>query len=278
MRFNPVEMDLFFVIISKMRDREEAEVTLTFSDLKNLCNYSQRGYTRFLDTLKQTYLKYLSLKIINDDKASGIYTAFNLFSDFRIDEGKRTVTLSVQKKYSYILNKLTSNFTRWELSAFVSLSSEYSKSIFRLLKQYKSTGIYDVDISEFRRLLSVPEKYAVKDITRTILKPAIKELREKECFDDLVWEYEHEKKMGAPVKLIKFRFKPEKVPKRISGNKSGESRSTAKKSGFLCPDCGEELYEKEINGDNVWCHPDGWKEDAKCSRIFRTLAEVKGLE
>lgn len=48
--------------------------------------------------------------------------------------------------------------------------------MFRLLKQYKSTGFYIVKIEEFRRILDIPESYRLADIDKRVLQQIEKEL------------------------------------------------------------------------------------------------------
>ncbi|EOA3510694.1 replication initiation protein, partial [Enterococcus faecalis] len=76
----------------------------------------------------------------------------------------------------YIINGLTTEFSRFELSAFTSIRSTYAKTLFRLLMQYRSTGYYVVSIEDFRELLDIPEYYQMGNIDQKVLKPAMKEL------------------------------------------------------------------------------------------------------
>ena len=60
-------------------------------------------------------------------------------------------------KSFFLLNQLTSNFTRFELKEFVTLKSSYSKEFYRRMKQFKNTGFWKCSIEEFRYLLDIPE-------------------------------------------------------------------------------------------------------------------------
>ncbi|WP_336622577.1 replication initiation protein, partial [Klebsiella pneumoniae] len=76
---------------------------------------------------------------------------------FEINKTKKFVEGSVNPDIEYIINGLTAEFSRFELSAFTSLRSTYAKTLFRLLMQYRSTGYYVVRIEEFRSLMDIPE-------------------------------------------------------------------------------------------------------------------------
>ena len=153
--FGKVELDLFFAICSKMRDEGKNEVEFTFRQIRSLSQFKKTANEAFVNKLKSTYQKLLAL-IFKEEKGSRT-TYFTLFDEFTIDTDKETISITIKEKYFYILNGLTANFTRFELAEFVSLKSSYSKSLYRLLKQFRTTGYYEVPIEDFRRLLDIPE-------------------------------------------------------------------------------------------------------------------------
>ncbi|NTR69964.1 replication initiation protein, partial [Enterococcus faecium] len=61
-KFTPVEMNLFFSIVSRMREKGDKTVRFTFDQLKDLSNYKATANVRFVDDLKTTYEKILSLR------------------------------------------------------------------------------------------------------------------------------------------------------------------------------------------------------------------------
>ncbi|MDK8168269.1 replication initiation protein, partial [Enterococcus faecalis] len=101
---------------------------------------------------------------------------FVLFNGFKIDKKQKFVEVRVNQDLDYIINGLTTEFSRFELSAFTSIRSTYAKTLFRLLMQYRSTGYYVVSIEDFRELLDIPEYYQMGNIDQKVLKPAMKEL------------------------------------------------------------------------------------------------------
>lgn len=106
-----------------------------------------------------------------------------------------------------IFKNLKNNFTSFELFQFKALKSSYSKSLFRFLSQYSSTGIYSVDYKEFRNLLGSPEAYNYALFNANILKPSIKEV--SKFFEGLKLDIvRHRDELGrlTPKTLI-FKFK-----------------------------------------------------------------------
>ena len=118
---------------------------------------------------------------------------------------------------SFLLNDLTSQFTRFELAEFTALKSSYSKECYRRLKQYRQTGVWKVSIDEFRRLLDVPESYQARDLNKRVLKPIQDELGP---LLNLVAHKKFQKKGsgrgGRSLVGFEFEFDPEKVPGGVS--------------------------------------------------------------
>ena len=96
---------------------------------------------------------------------------FVLFTKYKIDKDKKTVNIAVNEDFYWVLNELTQKFTKFELSEFISLKSTYSKECYRRLKQYRNTGMWIVEIDEFRRLLDIPNSYKSGNIDQRVLKP-----------------------------------------------------------------------------------------------------------
>jgi len=211
-RFGQVDFDFFMVLCSKLRDSGENEVVIPFSKFKELAGYSVKtSEDRFIGDLQSmNYKQLMSTGMIRDGRK---IKQFVLFTDFEIDLDKKTVTASVNEKYRYFLNDLTRNFTRFELQEFVSLDSKYSKTLYRLLKQYRTTGLFIINLEEFKRLISAPKSYSNKYLMDKIINPSIRAL--KPYFNNLSCEVQYEAKRGRPVKGYKFAFTPEILPKKI---------------------------------------------------------------
>lgn len=170
--FKPAEFDLFFAIAAQVRDKGVEEVTLTFDQLKGLTGY-KRSSERLVSDLESTYAKLLQMSAKTDD--GDAITYFNLFNQFRIVRSQRTVTIAVNSEFKSLFNELES-WTIFGLEQFVSLSSAYSKTMFRLVKQYRTTGIRRFTVPEFRDLLDVPASYQNSHIQARVVKVINREL------------------------------------------------------------------------------------------------------
>ena len=200
--FDSVEMNLFFSICAKMKDKSLSKVQFTFEDLRELSAYKPTSIKRFSDDLEAVYNKMLQLTYRTEE--AGIREKFILFTGYRIDENNQTVDISVNPELAYIINELSSEFTKFELQEFTGIRSSYAKTMYRLLKQYRSTGFYIVKIEDFREILSIPNSYQMSDIDKQVLKPIKNEL--SEFFDPLKIKKIKARK-GNRIAMIEFRFK-----------------------------------------------------------------------
>ena len=174
--FNSKEMDLFFSLCARMKNKGTEKVVFSFEELRELSDYRTTAIKAFTNDLDSLYSKMLQLTYRDEYDDDGSFRRFVLFTGFDVSVKKQTVEVKVNDELSNVLNGLTNEFTRFELSAFTSINSSYAKTLFRLLMQFKTTGIYTVDIETFRELLDIPNSYRMGNIDQTILKPSIKEL------------------------------------------------------------------------------------------------------
>ena len=203
-KFNPNELDLFFSICSKLKDRYTEEIEFSFDQLKDLSNYSPTSVKRFMNDLDKTYTKMLGLTY--GERTETRIKRFVLFTKFDINADIRTVKIGVNNEFKFLLNDFEM-FTKFELKEFTAINSSYSKTIYRKLKQFKGTGFYTVSIEEFKRLLDIPESYRMYDIDRRILQKSLKEL--KPLFKSLSYKKEKAKK-GNKIERISFIFEEKK--------------------------------------------------------------------
>ena len=79
----PLELNIFFSMIYRLKDNETNEVVLTFDEIKTLSQYdkSRRDSARFKSHLNNVYNKILKIDFrIDNDEVEGYG---NLFSQFR---------------------------------------------------------------------------------------------------------------------------------------------------------------------------------------------------
>jgi len=209
-KFTPVEMNLFFSIVSRMRDKDTQKVQFTFDQLKDLSNYKATANVRFIDDLETTYDKLMDLRF-GRRSADGLERErFVMFNEFQI-KGKSDVPyaeIQIHEKALPLLNNLD-EWVRYSLQQFTELQSSYSKTMFRLLKQFRTTGYAYFSKEDFFELLDIPKSYWNKpaNVDSRILKPIKEELTP--LFRGLTIKKKHGKGRGKPVVGYQFSFKAE---------------------------------------------------------------------
>lgn len=277
--FNQRELNIFFSICALMKEKGDNTITFSYNELKRLINAKLPTNQVFEDLLVSTYNKLLELQLGYHDENKIV--RFVLFTGYTVDKEKKEISIRVNHDYAYVLNDLSSNFTIFELQEFNTLASSYSKNMFRLLKQFKSTGHYTVSVDEFRRLLDIPEYYTMKRITDKILSVILKEL--SSYFVDLKVT---KIKEGRTIKTLDFRFKPQHYTDNqvmtidITANNSNESIVKEKrKEDILCPKCGKPLVLlTKKDGNTFWGHSDYNAHKDNCKETYSTKEEIETIK
>ncbi|EAH4470968.1 replication initiation protein, partial [Campylobacter coli] len=229
--FTEIEQDLLCGLMVKLKE-EKGKVTFYPWDLRNILksSYDNNSLMEFASSLKRKFFKAdftIIEKTTRGEKEVEAHKTINLFTEFAIyvyasSKELESIEIQVNPQFEYILNQLTANFTAFELSEFIALSGKYTKTLYRLLKQFRTTGKARFEWEEFCRVMDIPQDYRQSAIDKWILKPAIKELsKERNLFDqvrvpfkNLAYEKEKAKGTrgrGGKVSGISFTFKPESV-------------------------------------------------------------------
>lgn len=247
--FTTTDFDFLMALCSRMRDKETNKITFSFSELRNITEYKKsNSIKQFVIDIKKMNDKLM--KITCSLEIGAEIVMFVLFPTFIINLNEQTLTVAVNEHFKFILNELVKNFTRFDLNEFVKLDSKYSKTLYRLLKQFKTTGKYEIRLDDFRKRMDCPA-YSTKYMMDKIIKPALAELQY--YFTDLKCTVQYAHKRGRPVEGYIFTFKPEKIPKsELSAVADKPSKPRAKKG--ISPEEKDKLIEefgKEIVEDYI---------------------------
>lgn len=203
------EMNFFFTIIAKMKNKGTDEVTFNTDELKELVKFDPKNYGRWSKTMENVADKITDLKY--RERTSSSYVVMPLFQYFKVDLSAKSVTVQVTSKFEYILNQLQWQFTYYKLEDFIEIRSTYAKTMFRLLKQWKTVGRLELSIKELRQTLDVPKSYNISSIDRAVIKPIKSELLM--YFKNLKIKKIKSNKKGNPVIAYEFIWTPEKTDK-----------------------------------------------------------------
>ena len=226
-KFTSTEINLFFAMCNKLKEKETNTLHLSFDELKELSNYSPktRNINRFVKDLDDVYKKMLELTIRYEDDE--VIERFVLFNHYRIHKRDQYLEISTSPNLKHILNSITSNFTKFELKEMTNLKSTYSKNMFRILKQYKHTGYMKIKIDDFRERLDIPKSYRMTDINKNVLKPIVTELNA--TFNNLHINKIKAKK-GRKIEWLEFIFDPEK---RIHNKRQPQMTNVGKQRQYI---------------------------------------------
>ena len=248
------EMNFFFAIIAKARDKGTSDLVFDKYQLAELANYSIEHNKRFYDTMDSLANNISQLRYIEKTKNSIEYMP--LFTRFKVeweeDLSDMQAQVSVSPLFEYILNKLSANFTQYELQEFTSIRSTYAKTAYRLLKQWRTVGRKEFKIDEFKLLLDMPASYKSSEIDRAVITPILKQL--SPYFEDLKVKKIKSKKRGNPVLAYEFTWKkevtgtyeqgkfdkPKSEPKKASKSKSSKKTNVPE---WVNPDYKNETSE-----------------------------------
>ncbi|EGN0310626.1 replication initiation protein [Campylobacter jejuni] len=246
-----IQMDMFMAIISLTKDKKEntpflkkffnpdkRKIIIPQKKFIELCrlNDSKMDYKEIFFAIDDCLKKLCNFLVSYQKDEKTIYN-FVCFEEANIIADEVHITLQ-SRFYDMIINKKF-GFTAFELAEFAELSGKYTKTLYRLLKQFRTTGKAYFEWEEFCRIMKIPENYRQIDIDQRILKPAIKELsKERNLFDQIRVPfknlfYEKEKTAGrgrgGKVSGITFTFKPENIQMQKLENESQKIMSDEQK-------------------------------------------------
>lgn len=261
------EMNFFFSIIAKIKEKGTREIIFDKYSLAELAQYSINENKRFEDTIEGLVKNVAKIHYIEKTKNS--IELMNLFSRFKAtwsnDLSEMELSVKVTEEFDYVVNRLNTDFTSYELKEFTQIRSTYAKTIYRLLKQWRTVGRKEYSIEEFKVLLDMPAYYTPSEINKNVLTPARKEL--PAYFKNLKIKPIKSNKRGTPVIAYEFTWQAEVTGEWIEnkytkGGKvapmpeySTEEKLTADEENALrqtiadmLDEDGNEFYQKKIKG------------------------------
>lgn len=244
------EMNVFFAILTQMKDRKLEEIVFDKYQLQELIDYTGEHDKRFSETMQALGKKIQSLTYYESTSNSFLMMPlFLLFkSEWKTDLSDVKLTVAVNPKFEYILNGWKENhWTKFMYDEFLKIESTYSKTLFRLLKQWRTKGKREFSIQEFRLLMDIPDSYVVGMITKRIVEKSVKDLQP--YFSGLKVKIVKSNKQGNPVIAYEFTWEAEQT-EEYDPNKFNKPKFR-KNSGvhdYQERKYDEEFYKKLLKG------------------------------
>ncbi|GAA9431087.1 hypothetical protein HpHA285_15490 [Helicobacter pylori] len=195
------EANLLFAIFQKLKDQGNTLIRFEPQDLRNMLGI-KISYDNLTRTARSMWNKIKTADFweVRDIVVNGRecvseknYMLFQVCEIVSDKETKEFLYMDIQLNtgYNYLLNNLgMGQYTSFKLLEFQRVRGKYAKTLYRLLKQYKSTGILSVEWTQFRELLDIPKDYEMRNIDQKVLTPSLKELRKIYPFEHLSYKKE----------------------------------------------------------------------------------------
>mgnify|MGYP002516411572 CR=1 FL=1 len=207
---NTLEQNLLFAVICSMYGK--TELVFDIEALRRFASGSNKPIRKdkisslinhIYDTL---FHGYVTERIGNEIVSVHLFRAINKIKD----ENDEIVGLKVivDEMAIDIFKRKECNLTLADYDIFASIRSTYIKSIFRMLSQFKGTGLARFKYDEFLHSISCPKCYLQENIKARILEPAKKVIGD--YFKNLDYELIKEYKLGRKV-ITKIEFTFDKI-------------------------------------------------------------------
>lgn len=280
-RLSPNQANLFTYLVFKLKNKDF--VTATYDEVSKKLDLPKdnryfkkllvESYTRIMD------IKYYNIKVHENGNTSG--TIAHIFDLFDWDDDKEEITIKVNEANKYLFTELQKEFTQFHLSDFVEINGSHAKTLYRILKQWRTIGeVPLITVDKVKFLFGLKKNYRIDNIDNRVLKPAIEELQP--YFNNLVVhkKYEKRKSRGRPkLEGYSFTFDKEIIEKQLiepTQESIAEKVDGWGKTNRYCPKCKRPIYKKQMENDNgtyfLYGHTD-WK-TGECDYITYDFSDL----
>ncbi len=233
------EANLLFAIFQRLKDQGNTLIRFEPQDLKRMLNIDisnerlSEVVIKLWDSIKTADFWEVRDIIVNgrecvSEKNYMLFQVCEIVSD---KETREFLYMDIQLNtgYNYLLNNLGmgGQYTSFNLLEFQRVRGKYAKTLYRLLKQYKSTGILSVEWTQFRELLDIPKDYKMENIDQKVLTPSLKKLRKIYPFEHLSYKKERRSHDKRKVTHIDFYF--EQLPQGETKKQKQADKQRAKR-------------------------------------------------
>lgn len=207
------QQNVFFTLLQQFRRTEGYTLELDFNEVFELAQIANSSSYR--KEILEKLSKLQEFKFRYQINELGDLRQDVIFPSIETDSGSKILKVRVSQGFKdrYISSPLK-GWTRYELAEFVGLNGTYTKTIYRYLKQFRSSGCWRIRYDDFKELLGIPSSYQSNNIDQRILKPAIKELSsERSLFNQRRTLFKglcvKKVKNGRNIEALEFCFEPQ---------------------------------------------------------------------
>ena len=209
---DPFTADLFCLVLRQVKKNIEDDKVSN----KYVCEFSY-SYLKRVFLLDNHYTRNKTSKKIDDFRKTVLTTYYEFIDEnterytvvfTQIENDKKNDILRIKINpdfYEFFLPR--SKFTYFSLMEFVSLKTMYSKRLFILLKQFRTTGYRRISVEAFREFMGADDKTYddFAQLRRRVLLPALNEITDKNYIKGL--QFKEIKENGSKkVTSLVFKF------------------------------------------------------------------------
>ena len=211
-----LEMNAFMYILTSFTGNPSEEIMIPYKALRDVIHYNPKRTSKDFDEVLQKFCQKLQkvTLLTSQDNIDGDYCVFPTFIRNGYD---RCLTVGINPHARRMLD-ISKGYTQFDIREFISLKSKAAKFIFIHLKQFRTTGVWHVGLSDFKDKLGY-RSYNNNNCIQKLVLPAIKELDEKHIFSGLTVKVEYDSTQGTPARSLLFTFQAEDPKKKASAPK-----------------------------------------------------------
>lgn len=179
------ELTLFYLICAKAKESASPKINIKMTDYTIELQGTIYQWTKMVMDMMNNIM---TIKCYEDLGGGGRQYS-NFFNKYRYIKQTKEIYVGLSDlgfdKVNNILNYLDID----KLKKLNSLKGKYSYRIAQLLLPYNIAGYHEIDIKELKDLLELPDSYVLKEISRIVFKPSIKEINNSELLENLRYRY-----------------------------------------------------------------------------------------
>ena len=201
-KLNPTEHNVFFTLLSTLKNIGTSEVTLNFKDFRHKASIDRNISDDEFESLVIGTLTKVGAGTFVVDNADQ-WVMFPLFQKIEVNKKDKELKYVVSDTFTKYFNDYISKYTAFPLIDFVKIKKKYAKNMYRMFMQYTNTGVYVDNFEHFvYEVLGVPKTTKRANIVTKYINPNIKYLREKiPMFRDLEVNYSKNKKTYVGIEF-----------------------------------------------------------------------------
>lgn len=192
--------------------------------ISNFVSEEESG-TKIYSDVKKAFNELTDLKWLFEDleKKKFAYRHLINTSDANCGYSNGTITIVLNPLLKPFFLELA-HYTIYQLKWYMTFSNWYSMRLYELLSVYKDTGIWIVDIAEYRKLMDCEDKYKNKkdgsyndsDMIKKTIETSIIELEKTDCAFTVEAKKEDKRPIGAKGRraFVQLEFRLKKVEQK----------------------------------------------------------------